>query len=87
MWKILCCVSMGVPMPSTAVKNVLKEQQAWIRTRQKKAEKDYLHKRYNIEHCKNVKYKFKFSHYDYSETSGRKTERTSTSLKRPTWKT
>ena len=50
-WKLLCCVCMGVDVPSSAAIKILNEQEVWERQRKKCAEKSHLHKRYKI-YCK-----------------------------------
>ena len=39
-------MDMGVEMPSDAVSKILEEQVDWERKRERRSQKEYLHKRY-----------------------------------------
>ena len=44
-WKIFCFLNMGVDMPVEAVASILKEQEEWDKSRERKSSKENLHKR------------------------------------------
>ena len=46
LWKIVCCMDVGVEMPSDAVSKILEEQVDWERKRERRSQKEYLHKQY-----------------------------------------
>jgi len=48
-WKVLCCLSMGIDIPtSSAVSNILEEQSVWEEKRVKRSDKEYIYKRYIV---------------------------------------
>ena len=44
-WKALCCMRMGVPMPRQALQNILREQKLWKKQREFRSRNNYIHRR------------------------------------------
>ena len=49
-WKALCCMMMGVPVPIQALNNILEEQRLWEQHRVQRSRKENIHKRYKFMH-------------------------------------
>ena len=49
-WKALCCMMMGVPVPIQALNNILEEQRLWEQHRVQRSRKENTHKRYKFMH-------------------------------------
>lgn len=50
-WKLLCCASMEVDVPSSAALKILAEQEEWEKGRKRRSEASFLHKRYVCHKC------------------------------------
>ena len=44
-WKLLCLMSMGVSVPAAAAQGIIEEQQQWVKSRQQRSSKEYIHAR------------------------------------------